>query len=45
MKHYKPQGDLESRLFSNAHGAFIESNHILGKREQLSDSSKPGIKH
>lgn len=31
MKHYKSQRDLESKLFSNAHGTFIQSNHILGK--------------
>lgn len=33
MKHDKSQGDLESKLFSNAHGTIIQSNHILGKHK------------
>lgn len=31
MKDDKSQGELESKLFSNAHGTFIWNNHILGK--------------
>ena len=33
MKHDKSQGDLESKLFSNARGTVIQSNHILGKHK------------